>query len=46
MNSVANKQPEKQEVCHVCGMNQQVFREMFGLKPDKPTGCELHEVAK
>jgi len=38
----AQKPQEKQGVCPICGLNQQVFREMFGIAEDEPTGCELH----
>jgi len=39
---IEKKETEKQEVCPVCGLNQKVFREMFGIADDEPTGCELH----
>lgn len=40
--NIAEKTETKQAVCPVCGLNQDVFREMFGIDPNEPTGCELH----
>lgn len=43
-NTIQEKPTGKQdEVCPKCGMNQQIFREMFGIADDEPTGCEKHE---
>jgi ribosomal protein L37AE/L43A len=39
---IAPKEQEKQDICPVCGLNQKVFREMFGIADDEPTGCEQH----
>jgi len=39
---IEKKEQTKQDICPVCGLNQKIFREMFGIADDEPTGCELH----
>jgi ribosomal protein L37AE/L43A len=41
-NTITLEKQEIQDICPTCGLNQKVFREMFGIADDEPTGCEHH----